>query len=167
MKWSGSLNHLSFNQIISSAHNKPSIIKQLAEGWKKLREQYGDNIKVCFLTNLSPSKNDSLFQNTKGQRKAFKDFINEEWNNRNSFTPNSIPTESKQVWEKILSESNLSTEDFPKFIKSCELIFSFNHPTEINSSFPEDFQTINTDIDTLRSFISKSIAQTETPPLKN
>ena len=61
MKWSESSNYLSFNKIISSSHNKSSIIKQLAEGWKKLRNQYGDNIKVCFLTNMSPSKNDNLF----------------------------------------------------------------------------------------------------------
>ena len=166
MKWSESSNYLSFNQIISSSHNKPSIIKQLAEGWKKLREKYGDNIKVYFLTNMSPSKNDNLFQNDGDQRKAFKNFISAEWNNRNSFSPNSIPIQWKNAWDKILFESNLSIEDFPKFIKSCELIFSFNHPQEKNSPFIEDFQNLNNDIDKLSNFISKSIAQTETPPLK-
>lgn len=166
MKWSGSSNYLSFNQISFSSHNKPSIIKQLTEGWKKLRNQHGNNIKVCFLTNMSPSKNDNLFQNNESQKKAFKNFINEEWNNRDSFTPSSIPAQWKEVWKKILSESNLSEKDFLEFIRDCEFIFSFNYPTEINSPFPEDFQNLNKDINKLSSFISQSIAQTANLPLQ-
>ena len=165
MKWSESSNYISLSQILSSSHNE-SIIKQLAEGWKKLRKQYGNDIKVCFLTNMSPSKQDSLIKNSEGQKKSFKNFIEEEWNNRNSLTQNNISEKWKKVWKKIQEESFLSDKDFFNFIKNCEFVFSFEYPKEINSYFPEDSQILTEDIKELSQFILESISKAKNMPLK-
>ena len=165
MKW-GSRSYLSFKEITSSVNDKPSIINQLADGWKRLREQDECNIKVCLLTNMSPSKDDNLLQNNGSQKKSFKNFIDEQWSNKTSFIQDAISENWKKVWKKIISESNLSEKDFPGFIKDCEFIFSFEYPKEINSPFPEDFQTLKNDIDKLKIFISDSISQIKNPPLK-
>ena len=164
MKWR-SKGYLSFKEITSSSNNKPSIINQLADGWRKLKRQEV-NVKVCFLTNMSPSKDDKLFQNNSGQTKSFKNFIEEQWSDKDSLIQNSFPKDWKEIWGKIVSESKLSNIDFLEFIKDCEFIFSFEHSKEVNSLFPEDSQTLNKDIDKLSNFVSNSISQTKKLPLK-
>ena len=165
IKKSSSENYISFNQVVSSSQDY-SIINQLADGWKQLKNNHEEDIKVCFLTNMSPSKNDRLCEQGDRRRKSFKNFIDSQWSNRASFLITNANEEWKPVWQKIQDESKLSNKDFQEFIRGCELIFSFKLPSEEYSSFPEDFKVFYNDIDRLKSFISKSVSQAEHLPLK-
>ena len=159
IKKSGSENYISFRQIVSSSQNH-SIINQLANGWKRLKRSHKENIKVWFLTNMSPSKNDRLFRSNK----SFKNFIDSQWRNRSSFSIKNTNEEWKPIWKKIQDESKLSNEDFQEFIKNCEFHFSFRQPSE--EKYNSDFRIFNNDIKELKSFIFKSVSQAETLPLK-
>ncbi len=156
IKKSDSENYISFNQTVSSSQGQ-SIINQLANGWKSLKSEHRENIKACFLTNMSPSKNDSL--PGKGSRKSFKNFIDSQWKNRASFSITSADEEWKPAWKKIQDESELSDEEFQEFIRNCELICSFKLPSEEYSLPSEDFRTFNRDIKKLKYFISNSVSQ--------
>ena len=165
IKKSSSENYISFTQLVSSSQGH-SIINQLANGWKQLKSNHKENIKVWFLTNMSPSKNDRLFEQGNCREKSFKNFIDSQWNNRASFSITNANEEWKPVWKKIQDESHLSNKDFQEFISDCELIFSFKLPSEEHSLFAEDFRIFNNDINELKSFIFKSVSHAENLPLK-
>ena len=70
IKKSSSQNYISFTQVLSSSKGH-SIINQLANGWKQLKSNHAEDIKVWFLTNMSPSRNDRLFERDNRRKTSF------------------------------------------------------------------------------------------------
>ncbi|AXV36823.1 MAG: hypothetical protein CIT01_00715 [Methanobacterium sp. BRmetb2] len=127
MKWSHYTRSFSFNDLIKKRKNAPSLIVQLAEGWKNFNKKYPEmKIAVHLITN------DYISTSTKakipcGEPKPaschFAAFINQAWKPFKS--GKNIPKEWKPAWNKLQVESGLNLDDFQMFALDCELDFEY------------------------------------------
>ena len=153
---------ISFAQMFK--FKRDNLFYQLADGWKKLKQKYGDDVKVVFLTNMPLSQ-----RNERGLEKSFKKFIELEWNKRQNFTYDQITEVWKPFWEKIFSETCLSEEDFKKFIKNCDLKFSFDanlNNKGLNVVKDVDLNVFKKDIYALTSFIFDVVRKCNNNPIE-
>ena len=83
VKWSTFPGSFTFSNLTSKNNNSPSIIAQLADGWKRLQEAYpGSRIVVHLITNDNPSVNDTLPANEHPPKpRHFAAFIEQVWKN--------------------------------------------------------------------------------------
>ena len=160
VKYSHSSTYISFKQIFAGDN---SLIFQLANGWKRLKKE-NNSVKVCFLTNREPSINDRVYINSHHQ--SFKNFFDNEWQNKNSFSKGEISQKWKLIWDKIIVASGLSESEFQEFIKDCELIFSFKPLSEDNSYTNEEERDVfSQDVNKIIELIQSSIANNGDAPI--
>lgn len=158
VKWSRLGGTFTFNNIISPSGSKTSLINQLADGWKRLRENNPKKrVVVHLVTNQIPSVSDRLPKNESPRH--FKAFIEQVWNEvkRESAQQNyNITTEWENVWNTFKEASGLAEEDFNLFINDCELEFNYQLP-EMNSSTP-DQKIMEQDLADLTYFLIQTVA---------
>ncbi|HWQ48942.1 MAG TPA: hypothetical protein VN414_08350, partial [Methanosarcina sp.] len=133
MKWSEYPDNFTLNDLISSSEEKPSLIRQLAEGWKELSKKYPNSrIIVHLITNKIPSASTSQkmpAENPAPAKKHFAGFIEQCWKPIQKIPIDSdwefVP-EWRNIWNEIREASRLSENDFKTFVRSCELEFRYD-----------------------------------------
>jgi Cdc6-like AAA superfamily ATPase len=121
VKWESHPEPFTLHKLISHLEDKPSLIAQLADGWKKLRARDSDrHVVVHLATNAYPS--------TRGEG-PLAHFWTECWKPRANQAPESpIPARWQEVWEKIQIASGLAPDEFRAFTCDCGLDFQFVLP---------------------------------------
>lgn len=133
MKWSEYPDNFTFNDLTAGSKEKPSLILQLAEGWKELSRKYpSSHIIVHLITNKTPSASTSQnmpAENPAPAKKHFAGFIEQCWKPIQKIPIDSdwefVP-EWRNTWNKIRKESCLSESDFKTFVRNCELEFRYD-----------------------------------------
>lgn len=135
MKWSEYPDNFTFNDFIVESKEKPSLILQLAEGWKELSVKYpGSRVVVHLITNKIASASTSNVippENPAPVKKHFAGFIEQSWKPAQKIPIDSdweFPPEWRNTWNKIREESQLSENDFKVFFRNCELEFGYTLP---------------------------------------
>lgn len=167
IKWSEYPDNFTFNDLTSKSEKKPSLILQLAEGWKELLKKYPDSrIVVHLVTNKVPSASTPLKMSAEGPapaKKHFAGFIEQSWKPAQKipidadweFTP-----EWKNVWNEIREASSLSEKDFKIFVSSCELEFRYDL-TKIDTPITREQMIIKQDLDDLTLALFDMVADPE------
>ena len=134
VKWSQYSGNFTFNDLVGSG-NIPSLIAQLADGWRRLRNIHSDcRIVVHLVTNEIPSVSVSQKMpvgDLPPTPRHFAAFIEQAWKpaKKELSNPNwSIPELWWPAWETLQKASGLSTEDFRIFVQDCELEFGYHFP---------------------------------------
>lgn len=131
VKWSSYPGAFTFIDLINSSSQEHPLIAQLAEGWRRLRE---DNprrrVIVHLLTNDHPSRDDKPGTPTPSRLpRHFAAFLREVW------IPWSqgLSFEVAQHWVdarcRLIQASGLDEIEFEDFIRSCQLDVSFRLPS--------------------------------------
>ncbi|MFA0834927.1 MAG: ATP-binding protein [Methanobacterium formicicum] len=156
VKWSRLGGTFTFNNLIVPSENKPSLINQLAEGWKRLRENNLEKrVVVHLVTNQIPSVSDRLPKDESPRH--FKSFIEQVWNEVKQATQNyNVSTEWESAWNTFKEASKLDEEDFNLFIKDCELNFNYQLPDMDNST--PDHEIMKKDLEDLTYFLMQTVA---------
>ncbi len=127
-KWSAHADTFTYSDLVREAREegggaRPSLIAQLADGWKRLRAAHpGSRVVVHLTTNDIASPNTAKLPvgDPPPERQSFADFLAEGW----------VPARygaSPAVWIPALDElrrlTGLTSEEFAGFLRDCELEF--------------------------------------------
>lgn len=129
VKWAQYGGNLSFRDLTTGAREEPSLIAQLADGWKRLSDTYRSRrIAVHLITNRMASTSDSLpaaeGAATPGH---FAAFLEQAWQPvRRSSEDETVPSAWAKAWEDLRRAAGLSEEEFKNFIRDCELEFGYS-----------------------------------------
>lgn len=159
-KWSLYPEYFTFGNL---ANGSPSLIFQLAEGYKTLcKRDVGKRIVVHLITNNFPSKNDSLpASDSPPTDQHFAAFLEQAWKPAKAVLQGSgltVPTEWQAAWERLQQASGLSAAEFPEFVRNCELDFAYALP-EADLDFEPYSQRLSLgDVNQVASFLFKTVA---------
>ncbi|AKB57703.1 hypothetical protein [Methanosarcina barkeri] len=167
MKWSEYPDNFTFNDLTAGSKEKPSLILQLAEGWKELSRKYpSSHIIVHLITNKTPSASTSQnmpAENPAPAKKHFAGFIEQCWKPIQKIPIDSdwefVP-EWRNTWNKIRKESYLSESDFKTFVRNCELEFRYDI-AKINIPTTREQIIIKQDLDDLTLALFDMVADPE------
>lgn len=166
IKWSEYPGNFTFNHLITGPEKKPSLILQLAEGWKELSKKYPDSrIIVHLITNKIPSATPKNMpaEDPAPAKNHFAGFIEQSWKPVKKipiysdweFTP-----EWRNTWNEIREASRLSEKDFKIFVRSCELEFRHDLP-KIDTPTTREQIIIKQDLDDLTLALFDMVADPE------
>jgi hypothetical protein len=133
-KWSRYGGTVTFNELIKASDSSPSLIEQLADGWKRLRATYsGQRVVVHLATNQQPSTSVPLpVGDPAPEPNHFAAFIEQVWKPAHE-APNPtefiIPTAWQPTWDTLQRASGLGDAEFKEFVLDCELEFGRTLPT--------------------------------------
>lgn len=135
VKWHLYGGNFTFNDLKSPSDGAPSLIAQLADGWKQLRSVYPDKrIVVHLVTSAVSSVSDSQgipVGEIPPTPRHFAAFIEQVWfpvREAHSHTFWSVPEVWRPAWETLQAACGLASEDFEAFIQDCELEFGYRLP---------------------------------------
>ncbi len=166
MKWSEYSGNFTFNDLIVESKEKPSLILQLAEGWKELSAKYPDSrVVVHLITNKIPSASTSIIlaENPAPAKKHFAGFIEQSWKTTQQMPIDSdweFPPEWRNTWNKIREASHLSENDFNVFVRNCELEFGYSLP-KIDVPTTKEQTILKQDLDNLTLELFDLVADPE------
>lgn len=138
-KWTRHGGNFSFNDLIKGKKiDEPSILNQLASGWKKLRTiNPKERIVVHLLTNEHPSTNDTLpFGELRPNSKHFAAFLDEAWfpaTRKPTGSEIAVPSHWQEAWERLTKETGLDGEEFLEFLECCKLEFGAVLPDPVSN----------------------------------
>ena len=125
IKWSQYAGTFTFKDLTQSRGGSPSLLTQLAEGWKACKQEHPSRrVVVHLLTNRHPSSNDVL--RTDLRPNHFAAFISQVWNHVSTAplaAPFEVPQEWSQTWGAFREASGLSGEELRSFAQDCRLEF--------------------------------------------
>ena len=155
IKWSTYPGTITWSGLTRSDDDKPSLIRQLADGWQRLRVQRPCcRVVVHLVTNDFPSRNDDLpIDSAGGTQKHLAAFLAQAWNpwRRDPSAPLSSPALPWQyTMEQLRTESGLSEVEFRQFVADCELEFATPLPSA-DSSLMRDGAATWRDTEHIRS----------------
>lgn len=130
VKWSRFPGTFTFHQLITAFSDAPSLIAQLADGWRRLSTAHpGRRVVVHLVTNDRPSVTTTLpGAEAPGEPGHFAAFLAQAWIPRTSATRDCPPEVSKRwrtAWGTLVQASGLGEDEFDRFVLDCEL--DFNH----------------------------------------
>ncbi len=119
---------VTFRELTKADDSTPSLVAQLAEGWKRLRAVNSElRVVVHLVTNRRPSVKDHL----PGGTRHLAAFIQEVWNvaRRDAgASPWAPPERWGAAWSALRDASGFSSAEFAEFVKDCELEFGYELP---------------------------------------
>ena len=132
VKWSQFSGPFTFNDLVREARPSPSLLRQLADGWTRLRATHnGQHIVVHLVTNQTPSVHDKV---PAGSRKAipphFAGFLAQAWNSFRESPSGGVPEAWGAAWEVLRRETGLAKDAFERFAYGCELECGWRFPNE-------------------------------------
>lgn len=141
VKWGQYGGSFSFRSLTTSGSGQePSLIAQLADGWKRLRDAYPScRVVVHLVTNQRPSTADELPAAAEAPvPRHFAAFLEQAWRPaRRSSEHEAVPSCWKQAWENLRSATGLSEAQFDAFLRDCELEFGYSLPGD---DTPDDLE---------------------------
>ena len=140
VKWSETVQNISFSSFVSEEKSKqskakPSLIRQLAEGWQQLVPIHPDRqVYVHLITRQVPSpssKTQLPLDNPPPKDAHFQAFLRDCWQDR-SWTKqglDAVPPGWQAAITAIREATGLSREDFLRFVQACDLHFQYQLPS--------------------------------------
>jgi hypothetical protein len=118
LKWSRDATALNWGELIGT----DGLLKELADGWKRLQEQWPERtVSVRLQSNRPPSVERHHAQLISDFSVA--EFLRDHWpNGPKAENPQTL----KDVWIKIGAHVGLSADDFSRFVTACA--FTLAHP---------------------------------------
>jgi hypothetical protein len=128
VKWSQYPGSFTYKELVDPKSDSPSLVAQLADGWRRLRGIHaGHRIVVHLVTNDYPSVNDHPPVGSPPPRPAhFAAFVEQAWRPTRAASYDADWTTSgcwEAAWKPLQKASSLSDEDFAAFFRDCELEF--------------------------------------------
>ncbi len=134
VKWGEAVQTISFRDLISdtkrkSGPPKPNVMKQLADGWQRLRGLHQDReIRVHFITRHVPSPSAKMpVDQPTPKETGFQGFLRDCWHDR-SWTRNNfsaVPSGWHSAVRAIQKATGLRDTDFFLFLGNCDLHFQY------------------------------------------
>ena len=162
VKWSQYHKSFTFNDLIAGRKNSPSLIAQLANGWKTLRNRHpNERVVVHLVTNDSPSAHALVPADDPRPRPPhFAAFIEQAWKPAQRSLPGTrfdVPSEWSPAWDTIRNASGLTDDEFQNFVRDCFL--DFNYPVD---NFPEmssrERRFIQEDVEQIEQTLFRAVA---------
>jgi hypothetical protein len=126
VKWTQYSGATTLNDLVSGTDKEPSLITQLADGWKRLQNIYPQRrIVVHLVTNTYPSSNVSARMPQAVQTPSpyhLAAFIEQAWKPAQQ-VGNIESGNWEAVWESLRQVSGLSGDEFLIFVQNCSLDF--------------------------------------------
>lgn len=152
-KWSRYGGNVTFNDLVKSPDSAPSLIRQLADGWQRLRTAHPRHRVVVHLTtNQQPSSSPSVslpVGNPAPEPRHFAAFIEQAWKPAHTVTSPehvAVPAVWQATWDAVRNASGLGEADFREFAHDCELEFGRNLPETAGLS-TRDAEIFEKDLD--------------------
>ncbi|MCA9419652.1 MAG: ATP-binding protein, partial [Nitrospira sp.] len=167
VKWAETTQYISFAEVTHSTSTVPSLIAQLADGWRLLKSQNPEmNIHVHLIhrhiphpkSALANSKIDLPLDDPPPLQPSFQGFIRDCWEEKEHWLPlglSSIPQGWRGAIEATRKEVNPSTDkDFLEFLSACHLHFNYQFP---KPEYPNNPRAIRRekDVDDIARLIAK------------
>jgi hypothetical protein len=125
IKWSQHPGNITFGKFTNSSDSELSLLRQLAEGWKLLKQANpSERVVVHLLTNASPSVSDSEAEESPSHFSAFLAECWEPVHKKQDST--NIPSKWIKAWTALRLASELEDGEFDEFITNCELNFRYS-----------------------------------------
>ena len=133
-KWSRYGGTFTFNNLTRASDSSPSMIKQLADGWKLLQASNPlKRVVVHLVTNQHPSISDQLpVGDPSPAPRHFAAFVEQVWRPAHLASSTSeiiIPAAWLVTWNALRDGSGLIGEEFKAFVLDCKLDFGQSLPT--------------------------------------
>jgi hypothetical protein len=127
-KWSRYGGNFSYVDLTKGSSSAPGLIKQLADGWTKLKEQNpGFRVVVHLVTNEHPSTSDRLpGSDVVPERLHFSGFVEQAWRPFASgqyTSASDLPEAWRTAWKGLVAASGLNDAKFLQFVRDCRLEF--------------------------------------------
>lgn len=142
-KWSRYGGNFSYVDLTKGSGSAPGLIKQLADGWSKLKEQnLGFRVVVHLVTNEQPSTSVGPPVSEPAPVPAhFSAFIEQAWKpfaNGQFTTESDLPEAWRTAWKNLAIASGLNQADFLRFVRDCKLEFGARPYISDNGGALED-----------------------------
>ncbi|WP_417784410.1 ATP-binding protein [Terasakiella pusilla] len=163
VKWNDFPDTFTFNNLTSaSSDGNPSLIEQLADGWKRLNEIHPSRyIHVHLSTGDTPSSSNSgvmPFGEKEPSPKHFGAFLRFAWK---AFRERkAVPTEWESVLNGLRKATSLTKNEFHEFAPFAHLDFSIPDPRDESIRNASDNRR-RSDIETIAAFLSREIGGAE------
>ncbi|MEN6547437.1 MAG: hypothetical protein ABFE07_15495 [Armatimonadia bacterium] len=166
VKWSQYPGHLTFSALTASSGDDQSLVRQLADGWMRLRTAHpGRRVVVHLITNetASPSAAANLPVPDPGpQPPHFAAFLAQAWRQCHEGSLDSVPDAWRPAWDALREASELDSDAFEAFVADCELDLGWQLPRAGASATPEERQA-NEDIDHIEQSLFATVADPARP----
>jgi hypothetical protein len=164
VKWHLYGGNFTYNDLKSPSGGAPSLIAQLADGWKQLRSVYPEKrVVVHLVTSAVSSVSDSQaipVGEIPPTPRHFAAFIEQVWlpaREDCSHTFWSVPEVWRPAWEALQAACGLPREDFKAFIQDCELEFGYRLP-ELKEKLARDQVIAQQDLKDLTETLFATVA---------
>ncbi|MGL4944123.1 MAG: ATP-binding protein [Thermoguttaceae bacterium] len=163
IKWSRFPGSFTYSSLTTpnTQKNQPSIISQLASGWKRIKEtHHTKQVFVHFVTNDIASSNGCQGQRLpSGRSPNLAAFIAEVWNPmQNEQKP--IPDDWQDFLENLRKTTELTDEEFYEFARFCKFDFGWkNNGTDLH--LLQQRHSSEEDIQHIKSTLFTSVASPE------
>ena len=139
IKWSQYGGSFTFNNLVRPSDRTPSLIDQLASGWRSLGETYPNRrVVVHLITNETPSTSPNTalpVGSISPTPSHFAAFLNQAWDPAHAIqieVSKEVPSEWSEAWNALRSATSLSEESFEHFVKDCVFDFASQLPSEVD-----------------------------------
>ncbi|MDY7076577.1 MAG: ATP-binding protein [Chloroflexota bacterium] len=134
VKWKQYRGTVTLRDLVHGTNKEPSLIAQLADGWRRLRTLHPRRrVVVHLVTNAIPSSSTSAWRPEIGSPPTpyhFAAFIAQAWRPTQLRGRLDLEGEWAAVWESIRTAGGLSADEFPAFVLDCSLDFEAILPEE-------------------------------------
>ena len=160
VKWSNTGERLTFRDLTNTSGGDPSLINQLADGWKRLHSIYSAHkIVVHLFTNRTPSTSDQIPSEDSRSSRHMAAFLQQVWSpaQKSQDATWSPPADWANAWEIIRGASGLSPEEFLNFVRDCKLELSRAiRESELQETREEEI--LNRDLEHLTQILFATVA---------
>ena len=134
VKWEQYAGTITYNKLIKGKKLAPPLFRQLADGWKRLKEIYpAHRVVVHLMTNqYASNSNTASMPNNPSPPSPyhFAGFIEQAWKPLQRKGEVVFEGQWEPVWKEIQTVTELSVEDFKDFVLDCRLDFQTQKPDE-------------------------------------
>src|SRR6202008_986897 len=123
-----------FFDLTKPVESTPSLIEQLADGWRRLRIQHSHlRIVVHLITSQHQSTSDSVLPKGSAARgpRHFAAFFEQAWKLAHATQTDqgiTVPVPWRRPWKTLQKASGLDSQDFERFVRDCVLEFGASLP---------------------------------------
>lgn len=133
VKWSRFPQTITFNDIVRSTADHPSLIHQLADGWRRLTAQSQRHVTVHLLTDDFPSTNDHVPTASRANiADHFAAFLAEAWQPKTQDRNHPLSERWSHAWGLLAEASGLDPTEFDTFVTNCRLDVAYRLPDDVS-----------------------------------
>lgn len=149
---------ISLADLTRATERQPSLISQLANGWRDGQRMYPSKKFVPHLrTNRRPSTGDTVTSDPSGGARHFAAFLAQSWEPAHAGEAGLVGSGRwAQAWEEIRQAAQLSDSEFVAFVTDCSLEIGVGATAPVNGSAIAQ-QRAN-DIEELARYIESTVA---------